>query len=125
MIKKLKKRMMRPNGLKNLPTPEDVFIEFVLKYKNLTIGKLTLDNGEWKFEYTEAFKNQNNITPLSNFPSLNKVYTSSELWPFFATRIPSLTQLQQKHENVERNEAALLKRFGARTITNPFVLLPA
>ena len=125
MLTKLKNKIWRTEGFEDISTPEDVYIQFKLKYKELKIGTLTLDNGMWMFEYSEDFKNQNNITPLANFPTLEKVYQSNELWPFFASRIPSINQLMTMNKRIEKNEAALLKKYGARTITNPFVLTPA
>ena len=124
MLTKFKK-IWRPEGFEDISTPEDIYVQFILKYKELTIGTLTLDNGEWIFEYSEEFKYQNNISPLANFPTLEKVYHSVELWPFFASRIPSINQLMTMNKRIEKNEAVLLKKYGARTITNPFVLTPA
>jgi HipA-like protein len=124
MIKRLKK-LWWPEGFEDISTPEDVYVQFLLKYEELIIGTLTLDNGEWIFEYSEEFKHQKTISPLANFPTLEKVYRSNELWPFFASRIPSINQLISTNKKVEKNEATLLKKYGTRTITNPFVLIPA
>lgn len=79
------------------------------------------------FEYSEEFKKQGEILPLSNFPNKELVYTSDELWLFFATRIPSAAQLERKtkiSDFSERDEVNLLRKYGHRTITNPFVLQP-
>jgi len=64
---------------------------------------------------------------LPDFPKVEKIYNSEELYPFFVQRIPGLGQTKVKEaiaeENIdEHNEAALLKRFGRFTITNPFEL---
>jgi len=122
VIKKLKKYLWKTEGFDELSTPEDIYVQFSLYYKNLLIGTLTLDNGEWIFEYSEEFKRQRKLPPLANFPSSDKIYQSKELWPFFASRIPSLNQLSSKQEKVEKNEADLLKKYGQRTITNPYIL---
>jgi hypothetical protein len=50
--------------------------------------------------------------------------------PFFATRIPSLKRAEVKEviadESIdERDQIQLLRRFGKRTIANPFVLVEA
>jgi HipA-like protein len=102
-------------------------VKFSLKYQNLTIGNLILDNDVWIFEYAEDFKKQTNIVPLTDFPRLDKVYESNELFPFFVERIPSLSQPKVKkiitEEKIDtNNEVQLLKRFGKTTITNPFQL---
>lgn len=110
-----------------LSTPENAYAHFVLTYKNLIIGNLTHQQGKWVFEYSEEFKNQTKITVLTDFPRKDKKYEESYLWPFFAHRIPGLGQPQVqeiiKHENLDStNEIDLLRRFGQKTITNPFEL---
>jgi HipA-like protein len=114
-------------GLENLYTPSDSNITFLLKYKNLEIGKLALQNGRWVFSYTDEFKQQDELQPLIGFPQVEKVYESPELYPFFVQRIPGLKQpkVQQiiEKENIDAsNEVALLKRFGEVSIANPFRL---
>ncbi|WKK75898.2 hypothetical protein QYS49_31560 [Marivirga salinae] len=64
---------------------------------------------------------------LANFPTLDKIYKSEELWPFFSSRIPSLAlkniQDKIKKKGVNENDyLELLSFFGKRTITNPFEL---
>ena len=118
------------DGHKNFETPKNVHAEFKLKYKSLTIGFLELDDGVWKFSYSEAFKNQDDLRPLVQFPNKDKTYKSEELWPFFTTRIPGLKQpkIQQiiELEDIDRsNEVELLKRFGKETISNPYKLIGA
>ena len=66
---------------------------------------------------------------LIDFPDTNKTYRSDELWPFFLSRIPGLSQpavkeLLRKEKINEDDEAALLKRFGKTSITSPFTLVP-
>ena len=104
---------------------------FVLKVNDLPLGILQCENGEWIFHYTEEFKkHQDQYTPIIGFSDLDKEYKSASLWPFFRIRIPGLKQpaVQQilKEENIDAdNEAALLRRFGRKTIANPYELLPA
>ena len=95
-------------------------IVFELTYRSLQIGALSLNAGEWSFRYSEAFKNQDKIKPLLDFPDVNKVYASEELYPFFTQRIPGVGQNVRKQKNL--NEVDLLKKFGKQTISNPFVL---
>ncbi len=54
---------------------------FQLTYRKLEIGTLSLKDGEWSFWYSEAFKAQDKIKPLTDFPNLYKVYTSEDLYP--------------------------------------------
>ena len=54
-------------------------------------------------------------------------YVAADLWPFFASRIPSKKQPQVEkyiNENPEEsnNLAALLGQFAKRSVNNPFTL---
>jgi len=100
---------------------------FMLKYNHLHIGTLSFENGIWSFAYSEEFRNQNKLSFIIGFPSLDKVYQSNYLWSFFSYRIPSTKRVDIqdviKKENIdETNLVALLQRFGQRTISNPFTL---
>ena len=117
-------------GHEDIKTPEDVYAEFKLKYKSLVIGFLVLNNGEWIFKYSDEFKEQDKLNPITQFPDKDKVYTNKELWPFFTIRIPGLNQPQVKEimeeEDIDRqNEVELLERFGKETISNPYELIGA
>ena len=129
MISTLKKILFHPGGLKHLRTPQDETAEFLLQYRNLDVGHLSLDDGKWHFEYDDAFREKEGVCPIMDFPNLDKHYKSDVLWPFFVVRIPGLGQpaIQRviREENLDgRNEAQLLKRFGKTTIANPFTLIP-
>lgn len=102
--------------------------EFLLKYKDLVIGELSLYNGIWTFKYSSEFKQQDEIGKLIGFPSIDKIYQSEQLWPFFTYRIPSAKrpeiQTIIKKENIDSNNIPLLlKRFGGHVATNPFELV--
>ncbi len=113
-----------------LETPKKTNARFILMYQDLHIGTLELEEGIWLFSYAEMFRQQKlekKIKPIVNFPDVTCVYKSAELWPFFATRIPGLSQPQVqaivKREHIDmHNTVALLQRFGRETITNPFLL---
>ena len=129
MISTLKKILFHPGGLKHLRTPQDETAEFLLRYRNLDVGHLSLDDGKWHFEYDDAFREKEGVCPIMDFPNLDKRYESDVLWPFFVVRIPGLGQpaIQRviREENLDpHNEAQLLKRFGKTTIANPFILIP-
>lgn len=109
--------------------PPGVNATFHLKYGSLLIGFLIYDKDKWIFKYSDEFKNQNVLKPITDFPDLNKVYESKELWPFFAIRIPAINQPYQlkkiKKANIDKNDAiGLLKVFGMKSINNPFKLIP-
>lgn len=104
------------------------YARFTLFYESLVIGTLTADKGVWTFEYSEEFKKQNAFKPLVNFPDKSKVYTQDTLWPFFASRIPGVSQprVQEvlKAKNIDsENTVDLLKIFGKHSISNPFELV--
>lgn len=100
---------------------------FSLKYQNNIIGELKFENDKWLFQYSEWFKNQNELQPLLEFPLINNKYQSSELWPFFSDRIPSFKQPRiknyiEKHPNERTNTVKLLELFGEYSVNNPFKL---
>ncbi len=126
-IKKLRKWFIDSDENEELYTPKDAKGEWILQYQNTTIGYLSVAEGVWSFKYDEGFKKSENFQSLIDFPSVDKVYKASHLWPFFSHRIPGLGQpnVQEivKNENIDKhNEVDLLKRFGSQTITNPFKL---
>lgn len=119
--------LSKPEGLEQTAVHQQQKAQFALTYDDLLIGWLSLQNGRWTFQYSEAFKEQNDIAPLIGFSAVDRVYESSELWPFFISRIPGVSrpavQAILAEEGIdERNLAALLARFGRKTIANPFVL---
>jgi len=129
MFKNILHRFFKNEEQEDLYTPGSSDTFFVLLYKDLVIGKLTVKNGVWEFQYSESFKNQDLIQKIIDFPDTEKVYSSRSLWPFFAHRIPGLAQPGVKRileeENIDHyNEVDLLKRFGHKSIANPFELTP-
>ncbi len=129
MFKKIIEYIWKPESLQNLETPQDENFVFDLLYKQNFIGKLELLKGNWEFEYSEDFRNQNKLTTLIDFPNKDKKYSSNKLWPFFISRIPSSERPEIKEYIIEKkidenNEAELLKYFGQKSITNPFILKP-
>ena len=67
------------------------------------------------------------MRPIVEFPDASRIYESRELWQFFASRIPSRERAEVveilEREQIEEDDAvSLLRRFGHRTVTNPFEL---
>ncbi|MEX2411999.1 MAG: HipA N-terminal domain-containing protein [Candidatus Paceibacterota bacterium] len=128
MVKLLKKiKSFIPRGLEKSTVKEHEYAHFTISYKDLKVGTLELKDDLWHFAYSEAFKNQEQISPLPDFPDVNKIYTKEELWPFFIIRIPSLKQpkvqkIISKEEIDSTSQVELLKRFGEKSISNPFQL---
>lgn len=93
------------------------------------IGTLIAEKGEWIFSYSDEFRKQTEIKPIADFPDVKKKYRSRSLWPFFALRIPSpeqpaVREFIHRQPQQKADEGILLKEFGARTIANPFRLVP-
>lgn len=97
---------------------------FNINLGKLLVGTLLYSDGMWHFSYSNEFKIQNYVLPLTNFPSKDKEYSARELWPFFASRIPSNAQLQIEKDKPQENIVTLLQRFGRRTVANPYELSP-
>lgn len=110
-----------------LPEREDA--KFILSVDKIEIGMLSCKDGEWWFKYSDEFKKlEGKYNRIIGFPDLNKTYKSKSLWPFFQIRIPGLKQPAIREiiakENIDdSNEAALLKRFGKKTIANHYELV--
>ncbi len=101
--------------------------KFLLTYDDLLVGTLSVEDGVWRFEYSDEFRGSDDLRPLVEFPDVGKTYVNEELWQFFASRIPSPEQAEVgeilKREHIEEDDAVtLLGRFGKRTVANPFEL---
>jgi HipA-like protein len=100
---------------------------FALLLGKVHVGVLSRSEGQWKFVYSDEFRRHEELRPLVSFPDKTAVYQAEELWPFFAMRIPSLKQpairerIEREHID-QRDRVKLLRRFGARTIANPYRL---
>ena len=101
-----------------LATEDDA--TFNVNLGKLLVGTLLYSAGVWYFSYSNEFKLQNRILPLANFPSKDKEYSTRDLWPFFASRIPSNAQLQIEKDKPKEDVVTLLRRFGRRTVANPY-----
>lgn len=105
-----------------LATEDDA--TFNVNLGKLLVGTLLYSAGVWYFSYSNEFKLQNRILPLANFPSKDKEYSTRDLWPFFASRIPSNAQLQIEKDKPKEDAVTLLRKFGRRTVANPYELFP-
>lgn len=132
MLDKIQKKIKSwfSKGDEDLETrlPIEEIATFVLMVDNIMIGVLHCESGVWEFRYSEEFKKQKDYNRIVGFPDLDKVYREHTLWPFFRIRIPGLKQpaVQEiiKKEHIDQeNEVSLLKRFGQKTISNPYELV--
>jgi len=102
---------------------------FLLFFGELPVLVLSRNPQGWKMFYTREFKAQDKVKPLVPFPDVEKIYLSAELWPFFAVRIPSIARPEVgrtvKEEELNYDDvAAMLSRFGRKSIADPFELKP-
>ncbi len=100
---------------------------FLMCFGELPMLILSCDENGWTLRYTKQFKEQSRVSPLVPFPDVDKVYQSTELWPFFAVRIPSIARPEIKRtvrsENLDYSDLAeMLTRFGRKSIADPFEL---
>ncbi len=129
MLDKIRQLLQKSKGEStDLHLPVDERQTFMLTIGNLPVGELSCEQGEWTFYYSKQFiAKSDEFYPVPGFSNLEKVYKSKSLWPFFLIRIPGLGQpavkeiIAEEHLDVH-NEAQLLKRFGRRSSSNPFIL---
>lgn len=128
MLKVFKRFFAKNNEPEEAHLPESENATFKLKVDDIIVGTLHCEKGVWEFKYTDEFKQHaNEYNRIVGFSDLDKVYKNETLWPFFQTRIPGLKQpavqeIIEKEKINQTNEVELLKRFGEKTISNPYKL---
>lgn len=98
------------------------------------IGRLTFDGTRYKFVYTQGAKEAQQacyFEPLSSFPHLDQVYTSTHLFPVFSNRLmspsrPDYAKFLQwlnipEHED---DPLAILARSGGQRETDSLTVFP-
>ncbi len=114
---------------RNQTCPRGVHARFALTYDRVLVGFLDACDGEWVFRYSDEFRNQKALRPITEFPETGKIYRSRELWPFFLLRIPSPKQsavraiIEKEHIDTS-DDVQLLRRFGRHAVFSPFELAP-
>lgn len=98
------------------------------------IGRLISDSKKYQFAYTYGIKKaqeEANFQVLHSFPKLDKVYTSSEIFPLFANRLmrPSRPDYQDYIQwlDLHKNQAdplVILGRSGGKKATDNFEVFP-
>jgi len=127
MIRKWMNNIWKVDGMDYNDNPRNTHATFHVVFEKQVIAVLSYNGNVWEFKYTDEFI-QNPLTkPIKDFPDINRTYTSEKLWPFFASRIPSINQpfhlKKLKKANIREDDPiGLLKLFGKVTISNPFKL---
>jgi hypothetical protein len=98
------------------------------------IGRLTFDGTEYKFVYTQGVKEAQQkcyFEPLSSFPHLNQVYTSTQLFPVFSNRLLPRSRpdyasflLWLNIPEHEDSPLAILARSGGQRETDSLTVFP-
>jgi hypothetical protein len=128
MIRKILSWFSKGEDDYDVQLPKDEKTKFILTVNDIQVGTLYCSNGEWFYQYSNEFKDHSDqYKKIVGFPDLDKVYKSETLWLFFRIRIPGLKQpaiqeiIEKEHIDKE-SDVELLKRFGKRSISNPYEL---
>lgn len=94
-----------------------------------TVGRLTLDNGKYKFVYTKGAKNAPRFSTFGGMKKLDQPYESTELFPVFANRL--LSERRPEYEdylkwaNLSRHDiTGVLSATGGKRVTDSFRVFP-
>ncbi|GAA6617405.1 HIRAN domain-containing protein [Scytonema sp. NUACC26] len=113
-----------------MKTPKTLFLAWLDPFSRcwFPIGRLTFDGGIYQFVYTQGVKEAEEkcaFKPLSSFPRLDKIYTSTYLFPVFANRLMSRKRPDYSSFlewlnilNDEKDPIAILARSGGERETD-------
>jgi HipA-like protein len=92
--------------------------------RQVTVGHLFLEGGEWTFRYDPDYRGRHDLRPLEGFDDLSKVYRSKILFPFFAVRVPDEhrpdVRRRLEADGIEAPDTSdLLRIFGRRAAASP------
>lgn len=95
--------------------------------QRIHVGTLSIDDDEWLFEYSGAFKARQDLPPIPDFPDKQRPYRSEKLWPFFEVRIPPVArpdvELILKAKRLAAEDVfAVLAELGRQTLASPYQL---
>ncbi|HXK39220.1 MAG TPA: HipA N-terminal domain-containing protein [Candidatus Paceibacterota bacterium] len=90
----------------------------------MIVGHLSLDDGEWSFQYDPDYRRRRDLRPLEGLDDLEKVYRSKTLFPFFAVRVPDeqrpdVRRRLEAEKITTPDESDLLRIFGRRAAASP------
>lgn len=83
------------------------------------IGTITRETECYKFNYSDAYRNSEHFSPIFPFLEKNKEYTSINLFPVFASRLPDpkridIKDILKKYGMTEYNQFDLLRESQGR-----------
>lgn len=119
-----------------MKTPKTLFLAWqdpISRYW-FSIGRLTSDGRLYQFVYTQGVKEAEAkcaFKPLSSFPCLDEVYTSTQLFPVFANRLMSRSRPDYSSfmewlniPNDEHDPMTILARSGGERETDTLAVFP-
>ncbi|GAB1542406.1 HIRAN domain-containing protein [Scytonema sp. NUACC21] len=119
-----------------MKTPKTLFLAWQdpISRRWFPIGRLTFDEGIYQFIYTQGVKEAEEkcaFKPLSSFPCLEKIYTSTHLFPVFANRLMSRSRPDYSSfiewlniPNDNNDPIAILARSGGERETDTLAVFP-
>ncbi|MEP0885620.1 DNA-binding protein [Trichocoleus sp. ST-U3] len=119
-----------------MKTPKTLFLAWQdpISRSWFPIGRLTFDEGIYQFVYTQGVKEAEEkcaFKPLSSFPCLDEVYTSTQLFPVFANRLMSRSRPDYSNfikwlniPNDENDPIVILARSGGERETDTLAVFP-
>jgi HipA-like protein len=125
--------VLRSWGFVSAPAPHDDLqrkIDVLLSLpdgRRLVVGTLSYVNDEYVFQYSDSFKAQSAIPPITAFPNPHEEYRSPELWPFFEVRLPPVDRADvqrfiAEHRIDPNDHVRMLAELGRRSLTSPYDL---
>lgn len=97
----------------------------------IPVGRLTYENGTYKFVYTRGAKESENFTPFGRMVDLDTAYVSDVLFPLFANRVLPKTRPEYADylrwlglTEHEHNELEVLARSGGQRATDTLEIFP-
>lgn len=97
----------------------------------IPVGRLTYENGAYRFVYTRGAKESKNFTPFGRMVDLDAAYVSEALFPLFANRVLPKTRPEYRDylrwlglSEQEHNELEVLARSGGLRATDTLEIIP-
>ena len=95
------------------------------------IGRLSHEDGVFRFVYTRGAQKSKDFSPLGMFPSLDQSYESDSLFPIFANRLLPATRPEYRDfvtwlniPHSEHDPVAILSRTGGLRATDSLEMFP-
>jgi len=97
----------------------------------IPVGRLTHEDGTYKFTYTRGAKESKNFVPFGRMTDRSAVYVSTELFPLFANRILPKSRPEYRDylrwlglDDKKTNELEVLARSGGQRATDTLEIIP-